>query len=437
MPIKINLISLGCAKNLIDSENMLAKINENNIIIKDDIIDSDVVIINTCGFIESAKAEAIEQILEIVELKKQGIIKGIVVTGCLTQRYKDEFFKELPEVDAILGTGSYNDIILAINSALKNQRFSKFDDIDKSENSINRIVTTGAKTAYLKIAEGCNYNCSFCVIPSLRGKYRSRKMEDILIEAKNLAGDGICEIIVIAQDITRYGIDLYGEKSLVKLIKELCKLFHWVRLHYLYPDGITDELIDCIASEPNVVKYIDVPIQHAAAKILKAMNRNEDVAYLSNLIKKMRDKIPGAVFRTSIIVGFPGETDEDFTVLCEFLKEMKLERAGVFTYSREEGSISFDYPEQIEADVKNNRQMILEQIQSRILDEYNTKMIGQNIEVLTEGYEDNMYFGRSSADSLDVDGIVYFSSKDDVEIGEFVMVNITKFDEASLIGNKI
>lgn len=437
MPIKINLISLGCAKNLIDSENMLAKINENNIIIKDDIIDSDVVIINTCGFIESAKAEAIEQILEIVELKKQGIIKGIVVTGCLTQRYKDEFFKELPEVDAILGTGSYNDIILAINSALKNQRFSKFDDIDKSENSINRIVTTGAKTAYLKIAEGCNYNCSFCVIPSLRGKYRSRKMEDILIEAKNLAGDGICEIIVIAQDITRYGIDLYGEKSLVKLIKELCKLFHWVRLHYLYPDGITDELIDCIASEPNIVKYIDVPIQHAAAKILKAMNRNEDVAYLSNLIKKMRDKIPGAVFRTSIIVGFPGETDEDFTVLCEFLKEMKLERAGVFTYSREEGSISFDYPEQIEADVKNNRQMILEQIQSRILDEYNTKMIGQNIEVLTEGYEDNMYFGRSSADSLDVDGIVYFSSKDDVEIGEFVMVNITKFDEASLIGNKI
>lgn len=437
MPIKINLISLGCAKNLIDSENMLAKINENNIIIKDDIIDSDVVIINTCGFIESAKAEAIEQILEIVELKKQGIIKGIVVTGCLTQRYKDEFFKELPEVDAILGTGSYNDIILAINSALKNQRFSKFDDIDKSENSINRIVTTGAKTAYLKIAEGCNYNCSFCVIPSLRGKYRSRKMEDILIEAKNLAGDGICEIIVIAQDITRYGIDLYGEKSLVKLIKELCKLFHWVRLHYLYPDGITDELIDCIASEPNVVKYIDVPIQHAAAKILKAMNRNEDVGYLSNLIKKMRDKIPGAVFRTSIIVGFPGETDEDFTVLCEFLKEMKLERAGVFTYSREEGSISFDYPEQIEADVKNNRQMILEQIQSRILDEYNTKMIGKNIEVLTEGYEDNMYFGRSSADSLDVDGIVYFSSKDDVEIGEFVMVNITKFDEASLIGNKI
>lgn len=437
MPIKINLISLGCAKNLIDSENMLAKINENNIIIKDDIIESDVVIINTCGFIESAKAEAIEQILEIVELKKQGIIKGIVVTGCLTQRYKDEFFKELPEVDAILGTGSYNDIILAINSALKNQRFSKFDDIDKSENSINRIVTTGAKTAYLKIAEGCNYNCSFCVIPSLRGKYRSRKMEDILIEAKNLAGDGICEIIVIAQDITRYGIDLYGEKSLVKLIKELCKLFHWVRLHYLYPDGITDELIDCIASEPNVVKYIDVPIQHAAAKILKAMNRNEDVGYLSNLIKKMRDKIPGAVFRTSIIVGFPGETDEDFTVLCEFLKEMKLERAGVFTYSREEGSISFDYPEQIEADVKNNRQMILEQIQSRILDEYNTKMIGKNIEVLTEGYEDNMYFGRSSADSLDVDGIVYFSSKDDVEIGEFVMVNITKFDEASLIGNKI
>lgn len=437
MPIKINLISLGCAKNLIDSENMLAKINENNIIIKDDIIDSDVVIINTCGFIESAKAEAIEQILEIVELKKQGIIKGIVVTGCLTQRYKDEFFKELPEVDAILGTGSYNDIILAINSALKNQRFSKFDDIDKSENSINRIVTTGAKTAYLKIAEGCNYNCSFCVIPSLRGKYRSRKMEDILIEAKNLAGDGICEIIVIAQDITRYGIDLYGEKSLVKLIKELCKLFHWVRLHYLYPDGITDELIDCIASEPNVVKYIDVPIQHAAAKILKAMNRNEDVGYLSNLIKKIRDKIPGAVFRTSIIVGFPGETDEDFTVLCEFLKEMKLERAGVFTYSREEGSISFDYPEQIEADVKNNRQMILEQIQSRILDEYNTKMIGKNIEVLTEGYEDNMYFGRSSADSLDVDGIVYFSSKDDVEIGEFVMVNITKFDEASLIGNKI
>lgn len=437
MPIKINLISLGCAKNLIDSENMLAKINENNIIITDDIMDSDVVIINTCGFIESAKAEAIEQILDIIDLKKQNVIKGIVVTGCLTQRYKDEFFKELPEVDAILGTGSYNDIILAINSANENKRFSKFDDIDKSENSIERIVTTGTKTAYLKIAEGCNYNCSFCVIPSLRGKYRSRRMEDILTEAKNLANSGISEVIVIAQDITRYGIDLYGEKTLVKLIKELCKLFHWVRLHYLYPDGITDELIDCIASEPNVVKYIDVPIQHAAAKILKSMNRNEDVGYLSKLIHNMRDKIPGAVFRTSIIVGFPGETDEDFTILCEFLKEMKLERAGVFTYSREEGSISFNYPDQIPADVKNNRQMILEQIQSRILDEYNTHMIGKNIEVLTEGFEDNMYFGRSYADSLDVDGIVYFSSKDDIKIGEFVMVNITKFDETALIGNKI
>lgn len=437
MPTKINLISLGCAKNLIDSENMLAKINQNNITITDDIIDSDVVIINTCGFIESAKAEAIEQILDIIDLKKKGIIKGIVVTGCLTQRYKDEFFKELPEVDAILGTGSYNDIVLAINSAMKNQRFSKFDDIDKSENSINRIVTTGTKTAYLKIAEGCNYNCSFCVIPSLRGKYRSRKMEDILIEAKNLAGDGICEIIVIAQDITRYGIDLYGEKTLVTLIKELCKLFHWVRLHYLYPDGITDELIDCIASEPNVVKYIDVPLQHASAKILKAMNRNEDVDYLSKLIKKMRDKIPGAVFRTSIIVGFPGETDEDFTLLCEFLKEMKLERAGVFTYSREEGSISFDYPDQISDDIKKNRQMMLEQIQSRVLDEYNNKMIGKNIEILTEGYENNMYFGRSSADSLDVDGIVYFFSKDVIKIGEFVIVNITHFDETALIGNKI
>lgn len=437
MPVKIGLISLGCAKNLVDSEHMLAKVREDGMEIVPDVADAEIAIINTCGFIESAKREAIETILDTAELKKTGSLKGLIVTGCLTQRYKEEFLTELPEVDAILGTGSYENIVEAVRAVEKGEKFIKFSDIDQAETEGSRVLITPQYSAYLKIAEGCDNHCAYCVIPSLRGKFRSRKMEDILEEAEGLAKAGTKEIIVVAQDITRYGIDLYKKRRLSELLNALCELdFTWVRLHYLYPDEIDDELIETIAKQDKIVKYLDIPIQHVNNRILKSMHRRGDRKLISDLFVKLREKIPGLVLRTSLIVGLPGETDEEFTELCEFLQEMKLERAGVFQFSPEEGSEAAAMPDQIEDEVKSRRQFILEELQSEVIDDYNASMLGRELMVLCEGWDEDCqrYFGRSYADSPDIDGKVFFYSKKKCVPGDFICVKIEDSMGADLSG---
>ena len=439
MPIKLGMISLGCAKNLVDSEHMLAQLQEAGIVIVEDVADADVAVINTCGFIESAKQEAIAAILETAELKKSGSLKALIVTGCLVQRYQDEITKELPEIDAVLGTGSYTNIVDAVRAVTKTPGtvYKNFGSIDEAEMESGRILLTPQYSAYLKIAEGCDNHCAYCVIPSLRGRFRSRAMEDILEEAKALSDAGVREIIVVAQDITRYGTDLYHKRMLPELLHELCKMdFTWVRLHYLYPDEITEEMIDTIAQEPKIVKYLDIPIQHVNDRILRAMHRRGDTAFLKSLFNKLRDRIPGLVLRTSLIVGLPGETEEEFEELCEFLREMKIERAGVFCFSPEEGSEAAEMPNQIEEDVKNERRMIIEELQSDVLDSFAARMQGQLIDVLCEGWdgETGLYIGRSYADSPDIDGRVLFDSAFSVEEGQFVPVRISGAQGADLTG---
>lgn len=435
--MKVNMISLGCPKNQVDSEHMLYRLKESGVEFCRRPEEADVVIINTCGFIESAKKEAIETILETAELKKTGNLKGLVVTGCLTQRYPDEFEKELPEVDAILGTGSYTDIIEAVQAAFKGKTFRKFGDINQAEQEDGRIITTPFYSAYLKIAEGCDNRCAYCVIPSLRGGYRSRRMEDILSEAQGLVQADVKELIVVAQDITRYGTDLYGRRMLNELLSKLCKLdFHWIRLHYLYPDEIDDDLIETIAAQPKILNYLDIPIQHVNDRILTSMHRRGNREYLSNLFRKLREKIPDVVLRTSLIVGLPGETDTEFTELCEFLQKNRIERAGVFTYSPEEGSEAAEMPDQVDEDTKERRKFIIEEIQSGIMDEYNLLKMHKNLEVLCEGYdmEEELYYGRSYADSPDIDNRIFFHSEEEIAFGDFVTVRIDDSREADLIG---
>lgn len=440
MSIRLGLISLGCAKNLVDSEHMLAQLAEAGVTIVDDIAEADVAVINTCGFIESAKQEAIQTILETAELKKSGQLKALIVTGCLVQRYPEEITEEMPEIDAVLGTGSYTNIVDAVRAVMQapGTVYRNFGQIDEAEMEGGRILLTPGYSAYLKIAEGCNNHCAYCVIPKLRGKFRSRPMEDILEEARAMAAAGVREIIVVAQDITRYGTDLYGERRLSDLLHELCAMdFTWVRLHYLYPDEITDDMIETIATEPKIVKYLDIPIQHVNNRILKAMHRRGDSAFLRDLFGELRSRIPGLVLRTSLIVGLPGETEEEFEELCEFMREMNIERAGVFCYSPEEGSEAAEMPDQIDEETKNERRMILEELQSDILDRFAARMKGQLIEVLCEGWdgETGLYYGRSYADSPDIDGRVLFDSAFSVEEGQFVPVRITGAQGADLTGN--
>lgn len=440
MSIRLGMISLGCAKNLVDSEHMLAQLQEAGITIVDDVADADVAVINTCGFIESAKQEAINTILETAQLKETGTLKALIVTGCLVQRYPKEITEELPEIDAVLGTGSYTNIVDAVRAVMQapGTVYKNFGQIDEAEMEGGRILLTPGYSAYLKIAEGCDNHCAYCVIPSLRGKFRSRTMEDILEEAKALSDAGVREIIVVAQDITRYGRDLYQKHMLPELLHALCRMdFTWVRLHYLYPDEITDEMIETIAEEPKIVKYLDIPIQHVNNRILKAMHRRGDAEFLKNLFHKLRSRIPGLVLRTSLIVGLPGETEEEFEELCDFLREMNIERAGVFCYSPEEGSEAAAMPDQIDEEVKNERRMIIEELQSDVLDHFAARMKGQLIEVLCEGWdgETGLYFGRSYADSQDIDGRVLFDSAFSVEEGQFVPVRITGAQGADLTGN--
>ena len=435
---KIGLISLGCAKNLVDSEHMLALLRAAGWEITEDMAEADVGVVNTCGFIEAAKSEAIETILDVAQYKQTGRMKGLVVTGCLVQRYAEEMKTELPEIDALCGTGSYENIVDAANAALGGHKAAYMADMASAALEGDRSRLTPSYTAYFKIAEGCSNRCGYCIIPKLRGPYRSREMDALLREAKALSDAGVKELIVIAQDITKYGMDLPEHKRLLpELLRELCKLdFTWVRLHYLYPDQITDELVDVIASEPKIVKYLDIPLQHVSKRILRAMHRPGDGAEFAALIENLRARIPGLVLRTSLIVGLPGETEEEFAELCSFLQETQIERVGVFEFSPEEGTEAAELPDQIDAEVKANRRLIVEELQSGVLDDYNTSRHGETMDVLCEGFDDEqqLWFGRTYADSVEVDGHVYFESDDTPQAGEFVPVLITESLGPDLLG---
>jgi ribosomal protein S12 methylthiotransferase len=430
------MVSLGCAKNLVNGEQMLHLLQAAGYEITADLGETEVLIINTCAFIDSAKQEAIDNILEFAELKKEGRLKKLLVAGCLSQRYRKEILKELPEVDGILGTGSYDDIVPAVAAALRGETPRFFGDISAPVSEAERLVTTGPGWAYLRIAEGCDNRCAYCVIPAIRGRYRSRPMENILREAEGLAKLGVKEFIVVAQDITRYGTDLYGQPRLAALVRALAKIegVRWIRLHYLYPDLIDDDLIDAVASEPKVVKYLDIPIQHISDGILKKMNRRGTGAEIEALLTKLRQRIPGLVLRTSLITGLPGEGEKEFEELCAFLKRAKLERAGVFAYSPEEGTPAYQM-DRPDAETAAHRAELAVDIQSEIMDAFNASRLGTVQEVLAEGFDRfaDCWYGRSYADSPEVDGKVFFTGSG-VKPGEFVRVRITDTLEGDLVG---
>ena len=435
--MKVAFISLGCAKNLVNTEQMMALTRDAGYELVSDPEGADVAVLNTCGFIDSAKSEAIQNILELAALKDAGKLGKLLVAGCLSQRYQDELEQEMPEVDGVLGTGSYTDIVSALEEVTAGGHPRRFGDIDHTEEDGARVVSTPPYTAYLKIAEGCDNRCSYCIIPYLRGRYRSRSMESLLAEARALADRGVQELIVIAQDITRYGTDLYGRRRLGDLLTELCKLpFHWIRLHYLYPDEVDDDLIDVIAREHKILKYIDIPLQHINDGILKAMNRRSTKAEIIALLHKLRQRLPGLVLRTSLICGLPGEGEAEFEELCEFLQDAGIERAGIFQFSPEEGTPAAVMEHQVEPEVAARRVELLVELQSRVMDAYNESRLGETLEVLCEGFDPDMgcYAGRSYADSPDVDGRVFFTAAGLVPAGTFVNVRITGTSDGDLTG---
>ena len=435
--MKVAFISLGCAKNLVNTEQMMALTRDAGYELVSDPEGADVAVLNTCGFIDSAKSEAIQNILELAALKDAGKLGKLLVAGCLSQRYQNELEQEMPEVDGVLGTGSYTDIVSALEEVTAGGHPRRFGDIDHTEEDGARVVSTPPYTAYLKIAEGCDNRCSYCIIPYLRGRYRSRSMESLLTEAKALADRGVQELIVIAQDITRYGTDLYGRRRLGELLTELCKLpFHWIRLHYLYPDEVDDGLIDVLAREHKILKYIDIPLQHINDGILKAMNRRSTKAEIIALLNKLRQRLPGLVLRTSLICGLPGEGEAEFEELCEFLQDAGIERAGIFQFSPEEGTPAAVMEHQVEPEVAARRVELLVELQSRVMDAYNESRLGETLEVLCEGFDPDMgcYAGRSYADSPDVDGRVFFTAAGLVPAGTFVNVRITGTSDGDLTG---
>ena len=434
----IGFISLGCAKNQVDCERMMYRVQEAGHTVQADVVGSDVVVINTCGFIDSAKSEAIDFILQMAQLKENGLIGKILVTGCLSQRYQQTILEELPEVDGLLGTGSYTEVVPAIESLLQDENVVDFKSIDLPEEETGRILTTPEHYAFIKIAEGCDNRCSYCIIPYLRGKFRSRQMDDVLYEARLLAANGVKELIVVAQDTSRYGTDLPGHQRLLpELLRELCKIdgFKWIRVHYVYPDEIDDAFIEVMATEPKIVKYLDIPIQHCNSKILKLMNRRGDGAFLRELFAKLRQRIPGLVLRTSVITGLPGEGEEEFAELCQFLKEQKLERVGAFPFSPEEGTpaAEMEFPD---SEIAQERAQMIETIQSRIMDDYNEAMIGKTIEVLVDGFDEEFqqFFGRTYADSPEIDGRVWIASEESLVEGSFVTVCIDGIVDGDLSG---
>lgn len=435
----IGFISLGCAKNQVDCERMMYRVQEAGHTVKGDIIGSDVVVINTCGFIDSAKSEAIDYILQTAALKDEGLVGKILVTGCLSQRYQMDILSEMPEVDGVLGTGSYTEIVPAIEALLNSDdAVAEFGSIDAPEQETGRILTTPEHYAFIKIAEGCDNRCAYCIIPYLRGKFRSRQMDDVLYEARLLAASGVKELIVVAQDTSRYGTDLPGHKRLLpELLRQLCQIeeLHWIRIHYVYPDEIDDEFIEVMATEPKIVKYLDIPIQHCNSKILKLMNRRGDGAFLRELFAKLRSRVPDLVIRTSLITGLPGEGEEEFAELCEFLRELRLERVGAFAFSPEEGTPAAEM-EHVDMDVAVKRAEMVEMIQSDIMDAYNASFIGRDLEVLVDGYDEEFeqFYGRTYADSPDIDGRVWLASEDPLREGQFVMVHIDGCIEGDLSG---
>ena len=437
MSYTVSFISLGCAKNQVNCEQMMAAVQAAGHTVAGAPEGADVVVVNTCGFLASACEEAIDNILEMAELKRAGQVGKIIVTGCMAQRYQNEVLSELPEVDGILGTGSYGDIAAAISEVMEQGlRPCHLGNIHTAEQGGPRILSTPPWYAYLRIAEGCDNHCAYCVIPSLRGKYRSRPMNELLDEASELASAGVKELLVVAQDITRYGTDLNGEHQLAALLRELCRFdFHWIRLHYLYPDEITDELIDTIAAEPKILPYLDIPIQHCNDKILKLMNRRDTKAELLELFGKLRERVPGLVLRTSLITGLPGEGEEEFEELCEFLRDVEIERAGVFPFSPEEGTRAARM-EHVDTEEAKRRAELAVDVQSDIIDAYNESVLGSEREVLCEGFapQAQMFFGRSYAESPEIDGRVYFTADEEVAPGTFVTVRFTGTMDGELTG---
>ena len=431
------LISLGCAKNLVNSEQMLYLLDEAGYTLTPEPEGADLAIVNTCGFIDAAKSEAIDTILEMAELKKEGKLGGLIVCGCLTERYQDTILQELPEIDAVMGVGSFGEIVKAADAVLEGRRESLFGDRNAPVEEIPRVVSTGPSWAYLRIAEGCNNFCAFCAIPYIRGHYRSRSLENVVAEAKDLAAHGVKELIVIAQDITRYGTDLYGKRCLAQLCRELGKIegIRWIRLHYLYPDQFDDELIDEIAKNDKIVKYLDIPIQHINNDILKRMNRKGTGDEIRKLFKTLREKIPGLVLRTSLIAGLPGEGDAEFEELCAFLRETRIERVGVFPFSPEEGTPAAKMSHVDEQEAQRRADLIL-QLQAPIMDEFCQSFVGKTIEVLVTDYdeEEQCWVGRSYADSPDIDGEVRFDGV--CREGDMVNVTITAAEDGILFGEE-
>ncbi len=440
-PVRVGFVSLGCPKNQLDTEVMLKELYDRGYEIVSEETEADVVIINTCAFIESAKKEAIDNIIDIGWLKENHTLRGIVVTGCLAERYRDSIFTELPEVDAVLGVGSIHSICEAVDKAARGERFSEYKDKNEVELGGDRIITTPPYTAYIKIAEGCDNRCSYCAIPAIRGKFRSRPMQDIINEAKELSASGeLKELCVVAQDTTRYGIDLYGEYSLARLLQRLCDETEipWIRILYCYPDKITDELIEVIRDNDRIVKYIDIPIQHISDPVLRRMNRHGDSALIRSVFERLRAEIPSITLRTTAIVGFPGETKEDFEKLCEFVNEMKFDHFGAFTYSREEDTPAYDFDNQIDEQEKQDRLDIIMRRQLEINAELNEAKIGKILSVLVEEFDEvsQAYFGRSEADAPEIDGKVYFFAKrGSIEPGEIVKVKIREVCDYDLVGD--
>ena len=439
MKIKVGMVSLGCAENQVDGEVLMATLKNSGFETVDDAALADIAIVNTCGFIDSAKRESIDEVLELCTLKNEGKIKKIVVTGCLAERYKEEIHKDIPEVDAVIGIGANGEIAEKLNEMMGGQVVESFPDKYKMPLCGERELTTPSYFAYLKIAEGCDNCCTYCAIPLIRGRFRSRTIENIVEEAVKLVENGAKELILIAQDTTRYGIDLYGEFSLYKLVKELCKIekLKWIRMLYCYPEAITDELLEVMATEEKVVKYMDIPLQHCNKDILRRMNRHGDRESLTALMNKIKDKIPNVIFRSTFITGFPGETEEQFNELAEFAADMKFQRLGCFAYSPEEDTKAAEMPDQIDEEIKQKRADIIMEHQQQVMAEYCESLVGKEIEVLVEGFDKlaECFFGRSYADAPEVDGCVFFTCDGEKpKAGDFVKVRVTDYTGCDPVG---
>ena len=434
---KVGFVSLGCPKNQIDTEVMLHHLADAGYEIVSEDIEADIVIVNTCAFIESAKQESIDSILDEAWLKKKNL-KGLIVTGCLAERYRDQILEEMPEVDAVLGVGSLHNIVEAVRQVEKGQKYTSYCPNDQLRLGGDRIVSTPEYMAYLKVAEGCDNRCTYCAIPNIRGRFRSRPIEKLTEEATELEKLGVRELVIVAQDTSRYGLDLYGEYRLPQLIQAITRATNipWIRLLYCYPDKITDELIAEIRDNPRVVKYIDLPIQHISDSVLRRMNRHGDANMIRDAVLRLREAVPDIVIRTTAIVGFPGETEEDFTALCEYIKETRFERFGAFPYSREEDTPAAEMPDQIDEQVKQDRYDTIMTIQLDIAEAYNRAQIGKTVRVLCEGYDPiaEVYYGRSAADAPEIDGKIYFQSKKKRKEGEFVNVKLTDVQDYDLSG---